>query len=215
MKTIQILKVLLGLSSICIAFSEPDIIIKDEFNIYETRVGDPELYWEWEPEPRLLSCVDWGGNIFYGYIGLGEYILGSSLSIDDAIDVVRRFQEEGKTRFLGLSDWDLYKIMKYIDSFNPQVVQPYRNVMDDTYISSGLKDWIDKNNAGVCFFSPIKHGLLTGKYIEPVKFGDGDFRSRVSGFDDDAIIKKMQKNKLLLEEKFYDHPHPLMKGIIN
>ena len=119
----------------------------------------------------------------------GEYF-------DDAVDVVRRFQEEGKTRFLGLSDWDLYKIMKYIDSFNPEVVQPYRNVMDDTYISSGLKDWIDNNNAGVCFFSPIKHGLLTGKYIEPVKFGDGDFRSRVSGFDDDAIIKKMQKKRL-------------------
>ena len=138
----------------------------------------------------------------------GEYF-------DDAVDVVRRFQEEGKTRFLGLSDWDLYKIMKYIDSFNPEVVQPYRNVMDDTYISSGLKDWIDKKNAGVCFFSPIKHGLLTGKYIEPVKFGDGDFRSRVSGFDDDAIIKKMQKNKLLLEEKFSDHPHPVMKGIID
>jgi aryl-alcohol dehydrogenase-like predicted oxidoreductase len=138
----------------------------------------------------------------------GEYF-------DDAIETIRRFQEEGKTRFLGLSDWDLYKIMKYIDKVNPDVVQPYRNVMDDHYLSSGLKNWIDKNNAGVCFFSPIKHGLLTGKYNEPVKFGDGDFRSRINDFNDDTIIKKMQKNKALLENRFSDHPHPVMRGIID
>ena len=42
--------------------------------------------------------------------------------------------------------------MKYIDKVNPDVVQPYRNVMDDSYISSGLKEWIDEKNAGVCFF---------------------------------------------------------------
>ena len=134
---------------------------------------------------------------------------------DDALDTIKRFQEEGKTRFLGLSDWDLYKIMKYIDKVNPDVVQPYRNVMDDSYISSGLKEWIDEKNAGVCFFSPIKHGLLTGKYDKPVKFGNGDFRSRISDFSDEKIIKLMQKNKNLLEEKFSDHPHPVMKGIID
>ena len=133
---------------------------------------------------------------------------------DDALDTVKRFQEEGKTRFLGLSDWDLYKIMKYIDKVNPDVVQPYRNVMDDSYISSGLKEWIDEKNAGVCFFSPIKHGLLTGKYDKPVKFGNGDFRSRISDFSDEKIINLMQKNKNLLEKKFSDHPHPVMKGVI-
>ena len=138
----------------------------------------------------------------------GEYF-------DDAVETIRRFQEEGKTKFLGLSDWDLYKIMKYIDDVDPDVVQPYRNIMDDTYLSSGLKSWIDEKNAGVCFFSPIKHGLLTGKYTEPVKFGDGDFRSQVSGFNDDIIIKKMQRNKILLEEKFSDHPNPVMRGIID
>ena len=35
--------------------------------------------------------------------------------LDGALETVRRFQEEGKTRFVGLSDWDLFKIMKYID----------------------------------------------------------------------------------------------------
>ena len=54
--------------------------------------------------------------------------------------------------------------MQYIEKCNPDVVQPYRNVMDDGFVKSGLCSFVNKNNLGVCFFSPIKHGLLTGKY---------------------------------------------------
>ena len=134
---------------------------------------------------------------------------------NDALETVRRFQEEGKTRFVGLSDWDLFKIMKYIDAAQPDVVQPYRNVKDDTYGPSGLKDWIDEHDSGVCFFSPIKHGLLTGKYTEPVAFGDGDFRTNVNDFNKIDVIKKIQENKILLEDRFSDHPYPVMRGIID
>ena len=133
----------------------------------------------------------------------------------DALEAVRRFQEEGKTRFVGLSDWDLSKIMRYIDDVRPDVVQPYRNVMNDTYESSGLKTWIDKNNAGVCFFSPIKHGLLTGKYTKPAKFGAGDMRGGIEEFTNINIIRRMQKNKALLEKRFADHPNPVMHGIVD
>jgi aryl-alcohol dehydrogenase-like predicted oxidoreductase len=67
----------------------------------------------------------------------------------------------------------------------------------------------------VCFFSPIKHGLLTGKYTEPATFGAGDFRANVDDFTKINVIKKMQENKILLEERFSDHPHPVMRGIID
>ena len=97
MKTIRILKVLLGLTSISIVFSELDIFVANEFNISETREGDPELYWGWEPEPRWLSGVDWGGDTFYGFIGFGENFLGSSLSTDDAFDVEIRFDSNETT----------------------------------------------------------------------------------------------------------------------
>ena len=61
----------------------------------------------------------------------------------------------------------------------------------------------------------IKHGLLTGKYNEPVKFGDGDFRSNINDFNNNTIIRKMQKNKTLLEDRFSEHPNPVMKGLID
>ena len=134
---------------------------------------------------------------------------------DSALEVVNRFKEEGKTRFIGLSDWSLKKIMDYIEPCDPDVIQPYRNVMDDTYSQTGLKDFIDSNDLGVCFFSPIKHGLLTGKYNEPTVFEAGDFRTRIKDFVDQDIINQMKHNKSELNSKFSDHLEPVMHGLID
>jgi len=133
---------------------------------------------------------------------------------EDAVDLVRSFQKAGKIRFVGLSDWDSPKIMKYIDRVNPDVIQPYRNVMDDPYQSSGLKAWVEKNNAGIAFFSPIKNGLLTGKYSKPPVFKEGDFRLNVPDFQDEDLLVRLQSNKLKLEAKFSEHPQPVLHGLL-
>ena len=137
----------------------------------------------------------------------GEYF-------DDAMEVLLKFQQDGKTKFIGLSDWSDEKIMRYIYKVNPDVVQPYRNVMDNSYESSGLKDYIDTNNVGVCFFSPIKHGLLTGKYKSPPIFKNGDYRRNVEAFNSQEIIDRLLENKSKLESKFHNHLQPVMHGLI-
>lgn len=134
---------------------------------------------------------------------------------DDAVDVVRRFQEEGKTRFIGLSDWFSEKIMKFIKRCDPDVIQPLRNLMDDTYTVSGLRQYVDNHNLGICFFSPIKHGLLTGKYTTVPKFDDGDFRQNEKAFTNPDILQKMQENKTKLEERFSEYPNPVLHGVVN
>ena len=138
----------------------------------------------------------------------------SDTILDDAIDVIHRFREEGKIRFIGLSDLASVKIMRYIDRVNPDVIQPYRNVMDDSYQSSGLKDWVEKNNAGIAFFSPIKNGLLTGKYDKPPVFKEGDFRLNVPEFQDKDLLNKLKDNKLKLLYRFANHPQPILHGLL-
>lgn len=134
---------------------------------------------------------------------------------DDAILTIRRFQSEGKVRFIGLSDWSSKKILKYIDACNPDVIQPYYNVMDNQYITSGLKKYVDDNNIGACFFSPIKHGLLTGKYNKPTTFKNGDHRSRIKEFKNIKMLQRLKENKLLLEKHFKSEKHPVLFGLIN
>ncbi len=134
--------------------------------------------------------------------------------LDDALETMRRFREEGKIRWIGLSDWDSYKIMAVVERVNPDILQPYRNVRDDSYAASGLKKWVEDNNAGIMFFSPLKHGLLTGKYTQPVKFDAGDFRSTIAEFGNADYISRLQENKIMLEVKFAAHPNPVLHGLV-
>lgn len=112
---------------------------------------------------------------------------------DEVLEVMHRLRDEGKVRFIGLSDWDASKIMKYIERVDPDAVQPYRNLVDDDYESSGLKAYVDAHDLGVAFFSPLKHGLLLGKYDAPADFGEGDFRSTIADFRDPEAIARYKR----------------------
>ncbi len=133
---------------------------------------------------------------------------------DEALALIRRFREEGKIRFIGLSDWDASKIMRFVDTVDPDVVQPYRNVVDDEFVTSGLRDWVTKHDAGVAFFSPIMHGLLLGKYDAPVTFPEGDFRSNIEGFGDATVIERMKRARKAVESRWPTHPQPVLHALI-
>ena len=133
---------------------------------------------------------------------------------DDALATMRRFREEGKIRFIGLSDWDATKIMRFVDRVDPDVVQPYRNLIDDQYESSGLKTYIDGHDLGVAFFSPLKHGLLLGKYDAPQHFGEGDFRANIPEFGDAAFIARMKRAAAEVRARFAGHPEPVLHAVV-
>ena len=132
---------------------------------------------------------------------------------DDALAMMRRLREEGKIRFVGLSDWDARKIMKFIKRVDPDVVQPYRNILNDDYESSGLKQYVDDHDLGVAFFSPLKHGLLLGKYDAPRKFEEGDMRSRIPEFGDPVAIDRMKRAAERMRVRFGDQTEPVLHAV--
>lgn len=134
--------------------------------------------------------------------------------LDGALETMHRLRDEGKVRFIGLSDWDGARIMKFIAKIDPDVVQPYRNLVDDDYETSGLKSWIDEHDLGVAFFSPLKHGLLLGKYDAPVDYGEGDFRSGVDDFRDPAAIARYKKAAAAMRERFSSQSEPVLHAVV-
>ena len=44
--------------------------------------------------------------------------------LDDAAEAIYRFKEEGKTKFIGLSDWSSKRILNNIQKIDPDLVQP-------------------------------------------------------------------------------------------
>lgn len=137
----------------------------------------------------------------------GEYL-------DDALELLHAFRQEGKIRFVGLSDWKNESIVRYADLVNPDVVQCYRNVVDDTYESSGLKRWVEENDAGVAFFSPLKHALLLGLFEGPVTFGEGDHRSSLPEFRDYGLLMRLQACRAELERRFASEAEPVLHGLL-
>jgi aryl-alcohol dehydrogenase-like predicted oxidoreductase len=132
---------------------------------------------------------------------------------DDALATMRQLRDEGKFRFIGLSDWDSSRIMRFISRVDPDVVQPYRNLIDDAYESSGLKRWVDAHDLGVAFFSPLKHGLLLGKYEAPQEFPAGDFRSRIPEFHDAVFIARMRRARDEVAKHFPDQREPVLHAL--
>jgi aryl-alcohol dehydrogenase-like predicted oxidoreductase len=126
---------------------------------------------------------------------------------------MRRFRDEGKIRFIGLSDWDSSKIMKFLDRVDPDAVQPFRNIINDDFESSGLKAWVDAHDLGVAFFSPLKHGLLLGKYDAPQNFPEGDFRGTIPEFRDPTFLARMRHARAEMGRRFSDHPEPVLHAL--
>jgi aryl-alcohol dehydrogenase-like predicted oxidoreductase len=134
--------------------------------------------------------------------------------LDGALEVIHRLRDEGKVRFIGLSDWSGSRILRVIERVDPDVVQPYRNVVDDDYESSGLKAYVDAHDLGVAFFSPLKHGLLLGKYDAPHDYGEGDFRSTVADFRDPAAIARYKQASAAMRTKYAAYPEPVMHALV-
>jgi aryl-alcohol dehydrogenase-like predicted oxidoreductase len=134
--------------------------------------------------------------------------------LDEAVALLRRCRDEGKIRFLGLSDWDSGLVARYAPRVDPDVVQPYRNVLDDGYEPSGLRAWVEAHDAGVAFFSPLRHGLLLGKHQRPPAFGAGDFRRNVPEFSRPEVLERMRECRQALERRFTGHPEPVLHGLV-
>lgn len=133
--------------------------------------------------------------------------------LPDALDTMRALRDEGLIRFIGLSDWSAKKIAERVEQIDPDVVQPYRNVVDDDYESSGLRELVRERNLGVAFFSPLKHGLLLGKYDEVTEFPEGDFRSNIEDFSDPEAIERYQRAASEMRELFSEHPEPVLHAV--
>jgi aryl-alcohol dehydrogenase-like predicted oxidoreductase len=134
--------------------------------------------------------------------------------LDGALEVMHRLRDEGKVRFIGLSDWVGASIMRVIARIDPDVVQPYRNLVDDDYASSGLEQWVQSQDLGVAFFSPLKHGLLLGKYDKPAHYAEGDFRRNVDDFRSEEAIERYKRAAAAMRTRFSSHPEPVLHAVI-
>ena len=134
--------------------------------------------------------------------------------LEPAVEVLRNYRKAGKIRWIGLSDWDSGRVAAYAPRVEPDVVQVYRSVLNDTFEQSGLAAWVAGVDAGVCFFSPLQHGLLLGKYDTPPDFERGDHRTRRAEFQDPTLLTHLKHCRAAVASRFDTRKQPILDALI-
>ncbi len=133
--------------------------------------------------------------------------------LDDAVETMHRLCEQGKIRCIGLSSWAQRDLVRLIPRMRPAVVQCPIHMMDYHFVAtnSPLSRACDQFGTAVIGFSPLNHGILSGKYdsSKPPAFPDGDHRSGLHKFRA-QFLARAEKGLSLLKERFDTARNPLV-----
>jgi len=108
--------------------------------------------------------------------------------IEDSMATMAKLQEQGKTRFIGISNFNAqqmqaaYKIAPFHSS------QPRYNMFDRNIETEDLA-YCKKTGIGILAHSPLAKGLLTGKYTPNHTFLEDDERSTFPRFKGDLFAQ--------------------------
>jgi aryl-alcohol dehydrogenase-like predicted oxidoreductase len=140
------------------------------------------IIWECEQSLKRLKT---------DYIDL--YQAHSSDPLAHPEETARAFEElkkSGKVRWTGCSNYSVEQLRTALQFGHIDTLQPRYNLFQ-TDIEKDLLPLCLANNIGVLVYSPLCHGLLTGKYTGEETFTD--LRENNSMFQDEEFRKNVEK----------------------
>lgn len=97
--------------------------------------------------------------------------------IEDTMGELVKLQEEGKVRYLGVSNFKAAHTAEAMKFGHIQSSQPHYSMLFRSAETDPLP-FCRENGIGVMVYSPIGRGLLTGKYSADHRFGTDDTRGQ-------------------------------------
>jgi aryl-alcohol dehydrogenase-like predicted oxidoreductase len=102
------------------------------------------------------------------------------------METMTRLQEEGKTRFIGVSNFNAKQMERALKAARFHSNQPAYNLFDRQIEAEDLP-FCEQEGIGVLAHSPLAKGLLTGKYKPDHRFPADDERSGFGRFQDETL----------------------------
>ncbi len=121
--------------------------------------------------------------------------------IEEAWEEMAKLKEEGKTRYIGVSNFSVEQ-MRRVQKIHPIAsLQPKYNILNPD-IEDEILPFCKENNIGVIVYSPMASGLLTGKYTrEKIEaLPSGDWRTfRNPDFQEPKLTKNLRIIEVMRE----------------
>jgi len=118
--------------------------------------------------------------------------------IEEGWTAMAKLKEEGKVRWIGLSNFNAKQLERVrpiapITSLQP----PYSAISPE--IEDEVLPYCQKHNIGVIVYSPMKSGLLTGKMTKErvAALPDDDFRKRALAFQEPNLSRNLELARLM------------------
>ena len=120
-------------------------------------------------------------------------------SMDDALEMMVRFKEEGKIRAIGVSNFDVSQIEKAVEIADICAVQPPFSLFDRRFIENGVIPYCEKNNICAITYGSLGGGILSGKTQKPEIAGK-ELRASFYSHYQEPLWSKSQKFLDVLRE---------------
>lgn len=109
---------------------------------------------------------------------------------EETAEILDQFVEEGKARFAGVSNYNAGQMKAFQEHRKLDTLQPaYHMFRRD--IEAQVLPYCREHGIGVLIYSPLAHGLLTGKYTFNTDFPEDDWRSSSDVFEGQAFKRNL------------------------
>jgi aryl-alcohol dehydrogenase-like predicted oxidoreductase len=106
--------------------------------------------------------------------------------IEESMAAMERLRQAGKTRFIGVSNFNVEQMERARAAASFVSLQPRYNLLDRE-IEAEIAPYCERQGIGILVHSPLAKGLLTGRYRPGHVFPPDDERARFSRFQGEAF----------------------------
>ena len=126
------------------------------------------------------------------YVDLNQiHYWDSRYPIAESMEAMSRLQEQGKTRFIGVSNFSAGQMRQALQAARFQSNQPGYNLFEREIEAEDIA-FCEQEGIGILAHSPLAKGLLTGKYAPGYRFPADDERSSLPRFQGETFNRSLE-----------------------
>jgi len=118
--------------------------------------------------------------------------------IEESMETMARLQQEGKTRYIGVSNFNSKQMQQALQIARFHSNQPGYNMFDRQIEAEDIP-FCEREGIGIVAHSPLAKGLLTGKYTPGHRFAADDERSGFPRFQGETFARYLAVSDQLKE----------------
>ena len=171
-----------------------DVQLATKFTL--SRDASGAMVTDGRPENVHARCTDSLRRLGVDTIDLYyQHRVDPQVPIEDTVGAMAELVQQGKVRYLGLSEASAESIRRAAAVHPITALQSEWSLWTRDLESSGVLAEARAHGIGIVPFSPLGRGFLTGAITSPADFGDDDFRKDMPRFQGEAF----QANLRLVE----------------